>query len=336
MTCIILQAIFLFHNHNCRSGTILHNRKQSTMKPIIFFFIVLVLVLSLAGCILPRRAIEPTKVSQSPSPAVIPSTQTSTSLPTITHTNTAIVPTATLKPSSTPTLTPTPLDTLEPAKVNELILALMQNPGECVAPCVWGIVPGKTTFDEANQFFYHLGISPYNSTIDGKDYASYDYELNNGPSINVLLGLQNNIVENLRIGIETEVINGKAESDWMAYSPSAIIKQYGKPSKVDFSWNLEYGNTTLFTTLYFNEYDLIVEYHNPNGPVPSSPVECPLKVNYDYMRLWIGKNPYYPPGRGIPLDEATSLTMDEFVKLMTGDPGNSCFNLDINAFLPHQ
>jgi hypothetical protein len=305
------------------------------IKPIPLFFLFLFLVIVLAGCKPPSAEIEPTRVSQPASPTVISitSTQTPTSLPAITLTTTPIPPTPTIKPALTPTVTPTPLDTLEPAKVDELILALLRNPGDCVAPCFWGIVPGETTYDEANQFFYHIGISPFNSTVDGKDYASYDYELNNDLRISIILGLQDTIVENLRNGIVTEAINGKAESDWMAYSPSAIIKQYGKPSKVDFNWGL--GERTTFTiNLYYDKYDFIAEYHSYHGPEPNAPTVCPLEAKYDYVGLWMGKNPYYPP-RGVPLDEATSLTMDEFVKLMTGDPKNSCFNLDINAFLPH-
>jgi hypothetical protein len=305
------------------------------IKPISFLFLILIMVLGLAGCKPPSAAIEPTEVSQPPSPTVIPSTSTPTSFPTITPTITPITPTPTMKPSSTPTVTPTPLDTLEPAKVYETITAVLRDPGDCIAPCFWGIVPGKTTYDEANQFFYHLGISPYNSTNNGKDYTYHEYQLNNDLRIAITLRLQDNLVESLQIGLVTETRNGKAESDWMAYSPSAIIKKYGKPSKVDFSWNLEGGNTTFYMTLYYDDYDFIVMFHSPDGPEPTSPAECPLTVKYDYIFLWIGKNPPYPPGRGAPLDEATSLTMDEFVNLMTGDPGNSCFNLNIDAFLPH-
>lgn len=326
------------------------------MKPITLFILTLILVFVFAGCTRPGETIQPTQVRQSLSPTVIAPTSTlistttptialtrtivpptstriSTTTPTIALAKTIIPPTLTLIPSATPTLTPTPLDTLEPAKADEVILGLLQDPGNCMAPCFWGIVPGKTTRDEANRFFFHLGFTSHNTTDVGEDYASYDLE--NSFSIWVILVSQHNIVEKQKITMQVIGSNGITESGWMAYSPKALIQRYGKPSSVDFSWNLESGNLTFFINLYFDDYDLIAEFHSLDGPEPSSPKECPLAVTYDSVWLWMGKNPYYPPIGGVPLDKGTSLTIDEFVKLMTGDSDHSCFTLNLDAFLPH-
>ncbi len=296
----------------------------------------MILVLGLAGCTQPYAGIQPTQIRQSPSPTVIPSSSTliPTTVSTVTPVNTVIRPNSILTPSSTLTVTPTRLDTLKPTVVAETIAALLRDPGDCVAPCFWGIVPGKTTYDEANDFFSHLGISPYNSTINGKDFANYQYHLNDRIAFSETLTLQNNVVENLQIKMRSEWSDERVVSDWMAYSPKALIQRYGKPSRVDLWWSLmEFP--TFSIALYFNEYDLIGQFHSPDGPEPSSPKECPLAVNYDSIWLWMGKNPNNPPSAGAPLDEATSLTIGEFVNLMTGDPGHSCFNLNVNAFLPH-
>jgi len=115
-----------------------------------------------------------------------------------------------------------------------------------MAPCFWGIVPGKTTRDEANRFFFHLGFSPQSTTdatAAGKDYVSYELESNF--SIGVMLVSQNNIVEKQRIVMQVIGSNGITESGWMAYSPKAFIQRYGKPSSVEFYWNLEGGNLSL-------------------------------------------------------------------------------------------
>jgi len=97
--------------------------------------------------------------------------------------------------------------------------------------------------------------------------------------------------------------SAKAESDWMIYSPKALIQRYGRPSYVYFYWNLETGNLTFDIVLYFNDYDLIGEFHSPDGPEPSSPKECPLEAKYDYIMLWMGKNPYAPPQGGVRVEK---------------------------------
>jgi len=165
------------------------------MKLIRYLFLFLILVLVLPGCTLPGATIQPTQDRQFPSPTIVQSISTWSRRPCqlLTRTNTAFAPTFTLIPSATITLTPTRMDTLEPAKVDEMITTILRDPGDCLAPCFWGIVPGKTTYDEANNFFYHLGIFPYNSTIDGKDFADYEYQLNNDLSIGVTLTIQNNV-----------------------------------------------------------------------------------------------------------------------------------------------
>lgn len=315
------------------------------MKPIALFVLTFILVFVFAGCTLPGKTIQPTQVRSSLSPTGIPPTSTpvSTAAPTITLTRTIIAPTLTLTPSATQTLipsatltlTPTPMDTLEPAKVDEVILGFFRDPGDCLAPCFWGITPGQTTRDEANRILFHLGMSPYNTTIDGKDHANYEYQLKSGLSIDLTLTLQDNIVENQLIQMKYLSSNAKTASGWMAYSPKAIIQRYGKPSQVDFSWTLM-EKPTLYIYLYFDEYDLISKFHSLDGPEPSSPMVCPLAMRYDYVWIWMGKNPYIPPGRGVRLDEGTSLnTIDEFVNRMTGDADHSCFALKLDAFLPH-
>ncbi len=304
-------------------------------KLISLFIFSFIPIFIFVGCTLPIESIQPTLVRQSPSSTIITPTPTRIPTITLTPTKTIIPPTLTTIPSATLTLTPTPLDTFEPEKADEVISGLLQDPGDCLAPCFWGIAPGKTTRDEANSFFFHLGFSPFNTTHDGRDYTSYEPQLNGIFSFVVTLVSHNNIVENQRIGMQVLGSNGIKESGWMAYSPKALIQRYGKPSNVNLHWNLESGNTTFSIELYFDDYDLITAFHSPDGPEPSSPQECPLAVRYDYVDLWMGKNPYYPPLKGVPLDKGTSLTIDDFVKKMTGDSAHSCFTLNVDAFLPH-
>jgi hypothetical protein len=66
-------------------------------------------------------------------------------------------PSPTLKPtytsSFTPTLLPTstPRPTLSPEEAEKLVLSLFENNGGCELPCWWGITPGVTTLQEAQD-----------------------------------------------------------------------------------------------------------------------------------------------------------------------------------------
>ncbi len=302
-------------------------------KTVTFHFLTIILVLSLAGCALLNAGIQPTQVRQSPSPTVIPPSPTliPTSLPTGTLVNTAIAPTPTLIPSATPTVTPTRLDTLEPTKVAETISALLRDPGDCLAPCFWGIMPGQTTVDKAEEIFNHLGLPMGITTFEGKEFATTEYDFGDGLSFDVILTLQNNVVENLRIkmNVEKQMV-GKARK-WLAYSPETLIKRYGMPSRVDFlgSWS---PGPYFSMEMYFDPLDLIVEYDDlVLLPEQGSWLVCPLTTQFEGLSLWMGKNPVYPPGEGIQLEKATSLTIEDFAKLMTGNPKQACFVFNGNV-----
>jgi hypothetical protein len=46
----------------------------------------------------------------------------------------------------------------------------------------------------------------------------------------------------------------------------------------------------------------------------------------------MGKNPKDPPRVAVPLEKATSMTTEEFSKLMTGNPSKACFTLNGEIF----
>ena len=87
--------------------------------------------------------------------------------------------------------------------------------------------------------------------------------------------------------------------------------------------------------MYFDALDLIVSYSGTDlifGKVPSR--VCPLSAQFDSAWLWIGKNPLYPPLEAgtKSIEEVASITLDEFVELMTGDPDQACFIFDGGVF----
>jgi hypothetical protein len=133
------------------------------------------------------------------------------------------------------------------------------------------------------------------------------------------------------IGPEKQVVGVKRE--WLAYSPETLINRYGRPSRVVFA--LDWGPRSFFDmVMYFRTQDLIVEYAGYDV-VPwqqGVPWVCPTNLHYDTIRIWMGKNPVYPPSGGSPVDQATYLSIDSFSALMLGDSDKACFPLNLEVF----
>ena len=252
----------------------------------------------------------------------------------------AILPTATPTLSQTPTSSPSPtgtstqLTTLEPAEASEAIKTLLQEPVDCEAPCFWGIMPGQSTFDEAVRAITHFGLQLlYTNTLDNKEFRQSEYAFENGLSISTILTIQNKIVGNLRVGITPEMQKAGVPRQWLAYSPETLITRYGMPSKVSIA--VDSGPRSFFDmVMYFDEVELIVEYtgYNIIGGTAASPQVCPLTDQFNHVGIWMGQNPVNPPPSGVPLEDATYLTIEEFSELMTRNSDNACFNLKSEIF----
>ena len=94
-------------------------------------------------------------------------------------------------------------------------------------------------------------------------------------------------------------------------------------------------NYVIGMTMYFDDYDLIADYsgYNMFPDRPHSPRLCPLTAPFDHVRLWMGPSPQDPPSfETVALEKATSLTMDQFIQLMLGDPQKACFTLNGDMF----
>lgn len=304
-------------------------RKRSNMNLIKESLLTMFLILNLIGCTYKTPLITTSK-------EIMPSTVIS--LPaTITHSLIEIViSTKTVTPSPSITTTPTLVNTLEPEFVKETIQPLLGEPLNCEEPCFWGITPGKTPFDEAKNLFGQLGFIPF----EGKDQYSgrdfYTITINNKVGeLNsyVTLFPENNIVKNIEVTpVITQTVTG-IHSNWIAYSPETLIKQFGEPSRVGI--DLSYGprfwialimyfeNTKLI--VYYDGYDLVPDH-------PNSPLLCPTTAPFDKVTLYMGENPPNPPLEGMPLEKATSLTIDKFTELMTGDPQKACFIVNGELF----
>lgn len=298
------------------------------MKPVLWLPLFLILLLALAGCspVSPTIQLTPEMIISAPTNLQATDTVAPISTPTTAVTET---------PSPTSTLTQ--FATSDPKSMEETVQPLLQDPMNCTVPCFWGITPGKTSMDEARLFFSRLGFSPYEGTDpnSGRDFYSIAYESSIDRDSYVTLYPSNNRVANIVVKPEISKQKEGSPREWNAYSPETLIKKYGQPSYVDFylAWPGG-GGSEIIINMYFGTLDLIVQYTGENM-LPSSnhsPQLCPLTAPFDYVRLWLGPKPPDPPLVGIPLEQATSLTMDQFTQLMLGDPQDACFNLNAKAF----
>jgi hypothetical protein len=266
-------------------------------------------------------------------------TATSTVKPTTTPTQTSTwTPTLTV----TPTVTLTPPATLEPELAKAEVKRLFKEEVNCGKACFWGIVPGETSLGEATNILKQLGIS-WQAIYDKEDMEVYSTRVGGLDSARGTLELytQNGVVENIRFGFQVWKSNGKIipHSEWLAYSPETILKRYGKPTKVEFGIDYPHepgappGSVWYYLQMYFDQEDLIVDYYGGPSITKERIKACPKGDTFiDGIMVWIGKDPEYPPGPAIPLEDATGLTMDEFYQLMVNGNPYTCINLITEAF----
>lgn len=283
------------------------------MKPVTCLSLFLVIASILSGCV-PAGSTPLLTQVETPVPSPTPISPTSTFMSTV-------------------TVMPTLSATLEPEQAKETIRTLLQDSVDCEAPCFWGILPGKTTLEEVTNAFTHLGLSlKYTTTLDGKDFYAVNYNLDNGIEISPVIAIQNNIVKSLDVGINDTSQAGSPRK-WSAYSPETLIKRYGPPSNVDFFLGRVAPVPTHSMDLYFEDVNLIVEYIGGSLLNDGPQLEiCPLTNQVEHVHIWMGDDPQYPPSPGVQLEEATSLTIEEFSNLMMGNPYNACFNLKEEIF----
>jgi hypothetical protein len=294
------------------------------IKPLSLFSLLLIPAFALAGCV----SVSPTILSATAT-VVPPTTRT----PVISDTETSTPTEMFSLPSDTPspTITLTPLDTLEPAQIKEMMQPLIKEPMNCAVPCFWGIVPGKTYLDEVRIFFNHLGFAPF----EGEGFYTIEYKPDGGGGFSTTFYAPGTIVENIEVTPHiTKQTKERNPREWIAYSPETLIKRYGKPSRVEFA--LDWGpNFVITMIMYFDTSDLIVLYsgYNMIPDRPRSSLLCPLTAPFDLVHLWMGQNPLDTPSfETVPLEKATSLTIDQFAQLMMGNPKKACFTLKGNSF----
>ncbi len=260
-----------------------------------------------------------------------------TQTPTMTATalRSSITPSPTMPNTHTSTATPTPFPTLNPEQASEMIISYLQDGGKCVTPCFLDILPGKTTSSQAEDILANLGFPIRKATYPDQNFG-INYSLDNGLSFNTQISIQEKVVKNLEIRITTELLTAGSARSWKIFSPETLIQKYGQPSNVTIS--TDWGPNSLFVMdVYFSAVDLIVEYSGINiyPKKINTLTVCPIVMPFDSVWVWMGKEPSSPPWVGVPLEKASTLTLAEFAKLITGNAEKACFSVDTESVSPH-
>lgn len=299
----------------------------------------LLVLLVLAGCArqtLPDLTAVPTLTSTLP--VQFTSTNTATIIPSPSATATPI-PTKAATRTPLPTITQTPLPSLEPTQAIEAIQKFLSQGMDCQSPCFFGIIPGQTTFDQASNIFNWLRYPLWHSPVPEFYSADIDYK---DIELSVILEIKDDTVKNIQIRIGLDKSKGDPNPlVWQAFSPDALLNKYGPPTQVGFS--IVYSpsppgpppeDAIYAMILYFDHLDLIISYGLGYTKDGKTLKICPLTDQFEGVRIYIGKDPIYPPDFQLPLEKASSLTLDQFSNLMTQKSKPACFEINKEAFLP--
>lgn len=252
-------------------------------------FLIFLLSFLLNGCNAPV-----TSLPVSLTPQVLPSdTQQNTpsqkqATPTPTHTK-ALTPTSTPVP---PTWTPRPTLNLEEARA--MVDHLFETDTGCRLPCWWGIMPGQTSWGEAepflsqialyigkleqdseNQFYINIKAPPPTSSIDSAwrdlNYLSQDYLITEG------------VVEIIEV-YNFDLIQ--------AYYLPAFLKTYGQPDEIWIrTFSKEEQNSQPFLLdLFYPTQGILMEYSGGRIIDLGDRLQhCSEEMNAPFIYLWSPK-----------------------------------------------
>jgi hypothetical protein len=297
------------------------------MKQFTIHSLILLIPLILVGCAPSSSTMQPPQEIQSPNPTHL--LESNTISPTYTF-----IPVISELPL--PTTTHPPFTTLDPETVIKTMQPLLEDPFNCSTPCFMGITPGKTTIEQVKAFYGPLGFRQREGKANiytDKQYYSVGYEDVIKRDSNVTFLYSNSLIENIEITPDIPKQKEGAPREWTAYSPETLIRKYGQPSRVEFA--IDWGpSLTLSMILFYDKLDLIALYSGSGmfQGHPNSPRLCPLTAPFDYISLFLGPKSGNPPlFTSVPLEKATSLTIDQFTQLLIQNPRDACITLNGDA-----
>ena len=269
-----------------------------------------------------------------PTVTLMPSLQPTTPGPQATFTST---------PSPTPQSSPTAtrLPELSLAEQQKLMKELVRTNGNCVSPCVWGIVPNQTTWAEARNFLLSMDQT---LKMGGISFTLGNTDNNQGDLGGGIFIVREELVVGIELGMFLDIRN-KVRGDWAAFTPEGIFARYGVPSEILFWHRSMYRPSPpdgkfidyIEMTLFYDSLDVVVTYYEGFSPLKGNSYHyCPAPLDYSsvHFAIWVGKAAPDLPlhNQGILLEDVSALTRQEFFQQVIQNPGTACFDLEAKAF----
>lgn len=207
--------------------------------------------------------------------------------PTLINTST---PTSVPTIQATSTIKPLPIPTPPGIDPIEQVLWLYETNNGCQLPCWWGITPGQTTWETAEQFFN--SFVPDILSVSGSKGTSYSPRI---PLSMEVFGTNYTLPtytvrDGIIIGIETDVsiVRGSPSDYFSPYILSTFLTTYGQPTEVWlFTYAYTYENVLPFSVVLFYSDQGIAAIYSDNADEVGDLVRgCPQENPLSVLRLW--------------------------------------------------
>ncbi len=309
------------------------------MKNAQFLISVIVITLVLTNCIsypTEKTPTNPAQMATNTPPNIVP-----TSRPTrIRDTSTAI-----------PSPTWTPLATLSSDEAEQFISNLLESNRGCKLPCWWGIVPGQTRWDEAEQFFSTFateigqGQEGFEQEDDGyHHYTNYSmyYTIPGQPT-------DGRTLYDVRDGVIV-FISVDSTGNEISYQLHRLLSSYGQPQSVyiltypnvpfdilPFRILVHYPDQGIYAIYEYpaeNDGTTISSCPNSSGPSlyldsPNQPYEKYLTPFEDSAKRLMGVNEGDPL---VNLQTATQMDVETFYETFKDPKTDMCLKTPANLW----
>lgn len=260
------------------------------------------------------------------------------------------------------TSTPTIIPALPVEEAQARLLDLLDNNNNCHPPCLWGITPGKSSFQDAQiilaplsglSYFVSLNpsgpgdISPRYTQGNFEIYTSVAFLTNSNSYIVNYISFNAEAHRLLAEGGYEDVYNSKFFGEKVsAYALPNILSGQGVPSSVMIATNggpLTRGGTGGFDILLlYPDQGILINYTTQMDIIGTNVRGCPSNAHVE-MELYpsrhsesffeLLKETYW--GSMInsyePLDAATSISVDEFYQIFS-EPTDKCIETPISLW----
>jgi hypothetical protein len=257
----------------------------------------------------------------------------------------SIAPTATSSPTATsiiisPTWTPLPLVPTE--DLQTFVSELLEDNTGCKLPCLWGIIPGETPWEEASQFLNTFAHTGYAENQAG--FAAVRSPIGRGDES---FTIQYSFLVTDGVITSIEFYNWPELSSW--HYLSKILNDYGPPDEVGlYTEGKQYtGSRISSLILFYADPGFMIEYvsFRKVEAVGDKVLFCP-EGNYSFIYMWSKGLDYsfdeaitaypvvYESASPRPIGEVSNMDIQSFYHAFRDPNTNACIETDLAAW-PH-